>query len=89
MLTVESNVKNEIKNLQEYANLLEKVKDTEIVTLGAEDIAKAMHCSVASAREFMHRPDFPLQEVGKTLRVEKTAFFLYLQNRRVKDYDRN
>lgn len=87
MLNIETNTKQEIAELRQYVELLDTIRDTEIVTLGAEDISRILKCSIASAREFMHRPDFPLQEVGKTLRVEKTAFYLYLQKRRVKNYD--
>ena len=84
-MQIKTNVFEEIQALKTYVDLLEKINEQEIVTLGAEDVAEILQCSVASAREFMHRKDFPLQECGKSLRAEKTAFFMYLQKRNTKE----
>ena len=52
-------------------------------TLTTQDVADALQCSLATARQIMHRQDFPLIKAGKNLRVSLTAFENWLQARRV------
>lgn len=52
-------------------------------TLTTQDVAAALKCSLATARQIMHRQDFPLIKAGKNLRVSLPAFENWLQQRRV------
>ena len=54
-----------------------------IVTIGTQEVAAALSCSLAVARQIMHRQDFPLIKVGKNLRVSLPAFENWLQGRRI------
>lgn len=44
------------------------------VFFGTEEVARSLRCSIPTAREIMHRKDFPLIQVGKNMRVLKAAF---------------
>ena len=83
MVSINSNVKEEIENLERLANAYKSIDKIEMYNV--ERVATELHCSLASARTFMQRPDFPLIKVGKKLQVEKFAFWSYLQGRRVCD----
>lgn len=50
---------------------------------GTKEVAKSLGCSIPTAREIMHRPDFPLIKVGKNLRVSKEAFMRWAEERRI------
>lgn len=54
-----------------------------ITTLGTKEVATALCCSLATARQVMHRRDFPLIKAGRNLRVSLPAFENWLQARRV------
>ena len=41
--------------------------------LTTREVAVLMRCSIPTARELCHRPDFPVFKVGKNFRVSKTA----------------
>lgn len=56
---------------------------TKIITLGTKEVAEALGCSLPTAREIMHRKDFPLIKAGKNLRVSELAFQNWLLERRV------
>ncbi len=62
----------------------EKEKQAEnIVFYDVKDIAKMFGCSIPTARELMHRPDFPLIRFGKILRVSKTALDAWAMQKRM------
>lgn len=86
MLELKSNVDEEIdkvKNLLElYHNITTLQESEEYLT--AQDIAEIFDCTVVSAREYMNRPDFPLIECGESRKVNRMAFLLYNQSRRIK-----
>lgn len=42
--------------------------------IGTKEVAKALCCSLPTARQIMLRPDFPLIRVGKNMRVLEVAF---------------
>lgn len=50
---------------------------------GTKEVAECLGCSLPTAREIMHRYDFPLIMVGKNLRVSKEAFERWASERRV------
>ena len=50
---------------------------------GTREVAQCLGCSLPTAREIMHRYDFPLIKVGKNLRVQKAAFEKWASERRV------
>lgn len=50
---------------------------------GTKEVAQCLGCSIPTAREIMHRYDFPLILVGKNLRVSKAAFEKWASERRV------
>ena len=54
----------------------------ELVFLTTEDVARALGCSLPTARNIMRRRDFPLIRVGKNLRVSKQAFLKWAESRR-------
>lgn len=62
-------------------NLL--VDDSEIDFLTPMDVAKLMHCSIPTARQFFYRSDFPAIKVGKNLKVMKSAFVKWASQRRM------
>lgn len=59
-----------------------KREHNHLVFYGTEEVAAALKCSVPTARDIMHRPDFPLIQVGKNMRVSKTAFENWAMERR-------
>ena len=48
-----------------------------------KDVADLMGCSIATARQLFYRPDFPTIKVGKNLKVSKTAFENWCNEKRV------
>lgn len=58
-------------------------KAMEINFLSTFDVAKALGCSVPTARNIMMRADFPLIKAGKNFKVEETAFLEWAKKRRV------
>lgn len=61
--------------------IAENEKDDEIVFLTPMDVAKAMGCSVPTARQLFYRADFPALKVGKNLKVLKSAFLKWSSER--------
>ena len=55
----------------------------EIVFLSSKDVAKALGCSLPTARQIMKRPDFPLIRCGKNMRVSYDAFIKWAESRRI------
>ena len=55
--------------------------NNEIVMLNSKDVARILRCSVGTARRTMLKRDFPLQRVGRTMLVEATALYSWLQKR--------
>lgn len=68
----------EIKNIESLRPLNEST-----VFYGTKDVAKCLGCSLPTAREIMHRSDFPAIKVGKNLKVSKTAFEQWAMQRRM------
>ena len=50
--------------------------------LSAKDVANYLECSLPTARKIMSRKDFPAIKIGKSLKVEATAFHEWTQKRR-------
>lgn len=48
------------------------------LTLRAEDIAQVLDLSRAGAYALMHTQDFPCIRIGKSMRVERSAFLAWL-----------
>lgn len=55
----------------------------DIKFLGTKEVAKALGCSLPTARRIMHRPDFPLIRVGKNMRVSQQSFIQWAETRRI------
>lgn len=55
----------------------------KITFLTTKDVAKALECSLPTARNIMMRHDFPLIRVGRAMKVEKNAFLEWAAKRRV------
>lgn len=63
---------------------LEKLNNTDnIQFLNTEEVAAALGCSVPTARNIMHRKDFPLVRVGKSMKVSKQAFLKWAETKRI------
>ena len=67
-----------IENIEQHHHCIETT-----VFYGTKDIAKCLGCSLPTAREIMHRSDFPLIKVGKNLRVLKAAFEEWAMKQRI------
>lgn len=59
------------------------MENKDIKFLGTKDVAKALGCSLPTARRIMRRPDFPLIRVGKNMRVSLQSFERWSASRRV------
>ena len=55
--------------------------NNDIIMLNSKEVAKILRCSVSTARQTMSRRDFPLQRIGRTMLVEKNAFYEWAQKR--------
>lgn len=55
--------------------------DYEIIMLNSRDVARILRCSVSTARRTMLLRDFPLQRIGRSMLVEKSSLYLWLQKR--------
>ena len=70
---------SEVKlNLQAINELIEKDE-----CLSAKDVAERLGVSVAEARRYMARPDFPKLALGNGYKVSSTALFIYNLSQRV------
>ena len=58
-------------------------ENTSVMFYGTKDIAKMLDCSIPTAREIMHRADFPLITAGRKMKVSKIAFEQWAMTRRV------
>ncbi len=59
--------------------------DNKPVFYGTKEVAECLGCSIPLARQIMHRADFPLIQVGKNLRVSKTAFLEWSNKRHINE----
>lgn len=50
---------------------------------GTKEVAACLGCSIPTAREIMHRRDFPLIQVGRALKVSRSAFEKWASERHV------
>lgn len=57
--------------------------DGKVVFLGTKEVAKALGCSLPTARQIMMRHDFPLIRVGRSMKVEKNALIEWASHRHV------
>ena len=74
---------NENLTFQQGEQSENKTKDENLsIFFGTEEVAKSLRCSIPTAREIMHRRDFPLIQVGKNMRVLKGAFEQWAMERR-------
>ena len=55
--------------------------DTKVIFLSTKEVAKALGCSLPTARQLMLRYDFPLIRVGRAMKVEKNAFLKWCETR--------
>ena len=85
-IKIETNLEQEIEIAKMLLDLYEKISNMQEAEdyLTTEDVAKILGCTVVSAREYMNRPDFPLIECGKGLKVNRLAFLMYNMQRRTK-----
>ena len=85
-IKIETNLEQEIEKAKMLLDLYEKISNMQEAEdyLTTEDVAKILGCTVVSAREYMNRPDFPLIECGKGLKVNRLAFLMYNMQRRTK-----
>jgi excisionase family DNA binding protein len=51
--------------------------------LTTKEVAAALGCSIPTARQLFHRPDFPALKVGKNFRVSAEALEKWAAERRV------
>ena len=65
------------------SNVAESTTSTDLIFYDTKDVARMLGCSIPTAREIMHRADFPLIHIGKTLRVSKSALEQWAMERRV------
>ena len=59
----------------------ENINDDELVFLTPMKVAKAMGCSVPTARQLFYREDFPALKIGKNFKVLKSAFLKWSSER--------
>ena len=57
--------------------------EKELSFLNTAQVAAALGCSIPTARQLFHRPDFPALKVGKNFRVERSALEKWASERRV------
>lgn len=55
----------------------------ELVFYTTKQIAKALGCSIPTARQLFYRADFPALKIGKNYKVEKNAFEKWCSERRM------
>jgi excisionase family DNA binding protein len=60
-----------------------QLNDKKLCFLNTKEVASALNCSIPTARQLFHRPDFPALKVGKNFRVEKSALEKWASERRV------
>ena len=68
------------------------IKGNESIThapqiINCKEVAEILHCSLPTAREFLHRKGVPSFKVGREIRIEKNALINYVQNARGVDYE--
>lgn len=83
---INSNIDEELEKIERLLNVYSQLKNIQEAEdyLTTEDVARILGCTVVSAREYMSRPDFPLIECGKGMKVNRLAFLLYNMERRTK-----
>lgn len=69
---------NNITNTNETKN-----SNEELRFLNTEEVAKALGCSLPTARNIMRRVDFPLIRVGKNMKVSQQAFLKWAESRHI------
>ena len=55
---------------------------TNLEFIGTKEVAACLGCSIPTAREIMHRQDFPLIQGGRVLKVSRPAFERWSMERR-------
>ena len=83
---IQSNLDEEIEKAEKLLNLYSQIKNIQEAEdyLTAKDVAQILGVDIVSAREYMNRPDFPLIQCGKGLKVNRLAFLMYNMQRRTK-----
>lgn len=72
----------DIKENVHTTNLETETEEKDPVFYTPKDIARIMGCSIPTANDIMHRPDFPLISVGRRLKVYKRAFEEWAMSKR-------
>lgn len=57
-------------------------KPEPLVFYDVKEVAKVLSCSIPTAREIMHRADFPSLKIANTMRVSKTALEQWAMQKR-------
>ena len=60
-----------------------RTSEAELVFYTTKQIAKALGCSIPTARQLFYRADFPALKIGKNYKVEKNAFEKWCSERRM------
>jgi excisionase family DNA binding protein len=59
-----------------------QTKEQYPIVLTAKHVAEILGCSLRIAYEIMERPDFPLLRIGRHKKVNREAFFRWMECRR-------
>lgn len=71
---------------EEEEGIYEELKPDDLIFYNVKDVARMLRCSLPTAREIMHRPDFPLVGTSRQWRVCKSAFEQWAQKRRAEGF---
>ena len=58
------------------------IAEKGLVFYGTKEVAEVLQCSIPTARDIMHRKDFPAVKVGRGLKVYKYALEQWAMTRR-------
>ncbi len=82
-MIISHDYEEETAKLKELKRLTDEINAVELdkLFIGAEDVAKALRCSVRRAKEFMREPDFPSINLGGKPVVNVFALSEYTMRR--------
>lgn len=58
------------------------MEENKIIFYNTKEVADVLNCSIPTARQLFHRPDFPALKIGKNFRVERSALEKWASERR-------
>lgn len=67
--------------MESEVKIMNRFDDSGFMT--TVDVAKALGCSVPTARRIMQRKDFPMVRVGKSMKVMFSAFRKWAESRHI------